>query len=90
MKEDHTQFFAERDLSDISALKRVPGFERYFLRRLRERRDVLAAKVLDDDTISPVEREAARQAYKELKDICDMPGKDEATATRIIRDARAK
>lgn len=74
---------ADQDLSDIRALKKLPGFERYFLRRLTEKRDEFAAKVLDED-LSTECREICRQIYQEYKALRNMVDQDEANAVKLL------
>ena len=76
---------AEQDASDISALRKVPGFERYFLRRLKERKEAFAKKVLDNEA-DPQTREHWRQIYLEYVDLCKMVDQDEANAVKLLRD----
>jgi hypothetical protein len=74
---------ADQDLSDIRVLKKIPGFERYFLRRLREKRDDFAALVLDSEA-TPEQREIWRQMYQEYKTLCGMADQDEANAVKLL------
>lgn len=84
MSDERTDYIAGQRLDDIRTLRRVPSFERYLMSRLREMRDEAAARVLDDDEITPEQREAHRHAYKALKTACNMPEADEATAMKIL------
>jgi hypothetical protein len=74
---------ADQDLGDIRALKRVPGFERYLLRRLAEKRDGFAEMVLNED-VPPERREMLRQLYLEYKWLCGMFDLDEANAMKLL------
>lgn len=86
MSEQKQIMQAEQDFSDIQALKKVPAFGRYFLRRLSEKRDEFAGKVLDEDS-SPEKREIWRQIYQEYKTVCEMVTRDENNAVKILKQA---
>lgn len=75
---------ASQDLTDIRTLKSTPAFDRYFLRRLREKRDSFSALVLDGDG-SHEQRECWRQIYQEYKTLCDLAEQDEASAQKVLR-----
>ncbi len=64
---------ARTDLIDIRALKRNESFNRYWMRRLRQKKDE-ALRALVHDEMSPEKRETTRQlhlAYLELEKIID-------------------
>jgi len=73
-----------KNLELIAVLERCPAWEGYFLRRLARRRDELAATVLDDDTLTPEDRERVRAAYKAIRDLPAMVGQDKAGAERAL------
>lgn len=80
---------AEQDLSDIQSLRKQPALERYLLRRLREKRDALAERILTEDAATPEQREIWRQLYLEYKSLCTMPDQDQATAEKWLRERGA-
>ncbi len=64
---------ARTDLIDIRALKRNEAFQRYWMRRLRQKKDE-ALRALAHDTMDHEKREATRQVYLtylELEKIID-------------------
>jgi arylsulfatase A-like enzyme len=86
MSEAKSLFQADQDLSDIRVLQKLPAFERYFLRRLAEKRDHFAALVLDSEA-TPEQREIWRQIYQEYKALCSMVEQDEANAVKLLGSA---
>lgn len=74
---------ASQDLTDIRILKQTPSFERYFLRRLREKRDSFAVLVLEGDG-TPEQREIWRQIHQEYKALCNMVEQDEVCARKLV------
>lgn len=88
MSQQKSLIQAEQDLSDIRALKKLAAFDRYFLRRLAEKRDHFAALVLDSDA-TPEQREIWRQMYQEYKTLCGMVDQDEANALKLLGASRS-
>ncbi|MDR1191255.1 MAG: hypothetical protein LBK60_06280 [Verrucomicrobiales bacterium] len=74
---------ASEDLHDINALKKCAAFERYFMRRLRQKTEDLKNAVLHAD-LTPAERETKRQVYLEYEVICGMVERDEISANAIL------
>ena len=83
MSQQQSLIQADQDLSDIRVLKKLPAFERYFLRRLAGKRDNFAALVLDSEA-TPEQREIWRQIYQEYKALCGMADQDEANAVKLL------
>jgi hypothetical protein len=75
---------AEQDLSDISTLRKTPAFDRYFLRRLREKQAALATEILERDDIPHEEREQLRAMHKLVKTLLAMPEQDEACFLKTL------
>ncbi len=84
MSDTKARVQADQDLSDIRVLKKTPGFERYFLRRLAEKRDNFATLVLETEG-TPEQREIWRQIYLEYKILCGMADQDEANAVKLLQ-----
>ena len=78
---------ADRDLNDIGILRKTPSFEKYFLRRLEEKRDDYAELILHDDTADADQREAWRLLYKEYQILLNMLAQDEASAIKLLGDS---
>jgi len=79
---------ALRDVQDIRALTGNEAFNRYYLRRLRQKHaDVEKAFKYDD--MPADKREAARQQMLFIEEILKMPAKDEASALSEIRQREA-
>ena len=81
---DETVLAAERTLRHIHDLRACQAFDEYFLRRLRERREKLALQVLDEDKLTPEEREKIRQRYLEARDLLKLVEQDEAGAKNVL------
>lgn len=75
---------ASSDLVDIDALRHQPATERYFLRRIREKRDQCAAAVLNDDQLSAQDREIQRQLYKAYEGLARMMDDDATEHQRTL------
>jgi len=67
---------AESDLVSIDRLLNSKDFVGYYLRRLEEKRDIIAREVLENDMLTPEQRESKRMLYNELGHIIDMPQND--------------
>lgn len=76
---------ATQDRDDIAALQKTPAFDRYYLRRLRDRRERLGKEILEDDMPHDV-REQKRQVYLEYGQILTMLDTDLRSALAQIRD----
>ena len=75
---------ARRDVQDIRFLTGNDAFNRYYLRRLRQRLGE-AEHSLKYDDLPPEKREAMRQRYLFIEEILKMPAADEAQALRELR-----
>ena len=67
---------AESDLVSIDRLLNSKDFIGYYLRRLEEKRDIIAREVLENDSLTTEQRESKRLLYNELGHIIDMPKSD--------------
>lgn len=76
---------ANRDLSDIAELRKSDAFNRYFMRRLRKRRESLHDAFLTAGAMSHEEREVHRRLILEYdREIMNMLEKDERACRSII------
>jgi hypothetical protein len=75
---------AEQDLSDIQELRRSKAFTRYFLRGIRQSRDDAAKAVLEDEALTPEQRETQRVLCRELGNILAKLDNDRVAAEKII------
>lgn len=73
------------DLKDIDALRKEAGFDRYFLRRIREKR-----KTADDEfrdlECDPLKREGLRQKVKAYDEVLKMMDTDFIQSTQILQN----
>ena len=70
-----------RDEADAVAIERLQNsseFVNYFLRRLEEKRQSLQFEILENDKLTPEDRNTQRLLWRQLGEIIDMPGKDRA------------
>ena len=69
---------AARDLQDIAELGKSPAFERYWLRRMRQKRDAIKSRFEDDppSKCDKDEREILRRILKEYDELLGMPATD--------------
>lgn len=65
------------DLRDIADLRRSPAWERYFLRRLREKIEPLEKDILENERLTDQERSLKRAMRKVYAEIRDLLGSDE-------------
>jgi len=76
----------DQDFADIIALQKEGSpYRRYFLRRLREKKDIISSEVLRKNGISPEERERLRAKFLAYEEIEAMLDNDE----RVMRTAQA-
>ncbi len=68
---------ALQDLRDIAELRRSPAWERYFLRRLREKLAPLEEDILNNDSLSDAQRELKRRERKVYDTIIKLLDSDE-------------
>lgn len=80
---DPSRESARQDLQDIYALKQSEPFNRYFLRRLRQRHEETLKK-LKYDKMSYEEREACRLNVVFIEGIVNVLAQDEATARKEL------
>jgi hypothetical protein len=80
---------AARDLQDITELAKSPAFERYWLRRIRQKRDAIKKRFEDDppDKCDKDEREVIRRILKEYEELLRMPATDEYASQRRLEMA---
>jgi len=78
------QELANRDLADIRALLEVPGWDRYLMRRLKQKREEWHEKLLNEDGLSAEQREVARCIVKEYDVIFTMLKHDEFGARGLL------
>jgi hypothetical protein len=74
---------AQRDLEDIMNLKKSEPFQRYWMRRLKQRRDALAEEQLRGK-LTIEEREQKRAIVNEYDEIAKWLAVDESTARREV------
>lgn len=75
---------ANRDLADIRSLKESEAFQRYWLRRLKTKREAAFNKFLKDDQMGLEERETFRQIVLCYDDLLGMMDRDDATSRREV------
>ena len=80
---DPSRESARQDLQDIHALKGSEAFNRYYLRRLRQRHDE-SVRSLIHDKMTFEERESCRLNVLFIEDIVNLIPRDEATARRVL------
>lgn len=74
---------AAQDLDDIAALRRHPAFSGFFQRKVKERTDALAKRVLDGPHESPEALWAAWQEYRHALDYAQWLDRHEAGCRRL-------
>jgi hypothetical protein len=75
---------ARRDVQDIRALTGHESFNRYYLRRIRQKQSEVE-KAFKYDDMPPADREILRQKLLFIEEILKMPAKDEAVALSELR-----
>lgn len=75
---------ARRDVQDIRALTGSESFNRYYLRRLRQKQEEVE-KAFKYDDMPAEQREVLRQRLLFIEEILKMPAKDEAVALSELR-----
>lgn len=76
---------AAQDLEDIKALRESTAFRRYFMRRLKQRRDTLDEKFRRDHTLTHEQREVHRCLVNEYDDeIAQLMARDERGAQSTL------
>lgn len=75
---------AAEDLEDIASLRRDPHFNRYWLRRLAQKREQVRVSFENDPpaSCSHEEREIRRRILKAYDELTEMMASDEASARR--------
>ena len=73
------------DLKDIDALRKTEGFGRYFLRRVRQKRDAADVEFRDLEC-DPLKREGLRQKVKTYDEILKMMDTDFAQSTETLQN----
>jgi hypothetical protein len=63
---------ARRDLEDIAALRASEPFNRYFLRCLRQKKDLAQTRALRTPGLTPAQREEERIKFLALEEIDGM------------------
>lgn len=77
---------ALRELADIEELRRCGAFGRYYLARLRAKRELLARQVVEDDALAAEEREHLRRLVKHYDtELLPMVATDAALAARTVQ-----
>ena len=81
-----TREAAAQMLADITALQREPAFERYWLKRLRQKHETIDLRFRRDDPseCSHEDREALRQLLLLIEELIRMPAQDRAVAERTL------
>lgn len=80
---------ARRDIEDIDTLRKTEAFVRYFIRRLKQRRDKAAKTQYSDEKITVEEREKMRRIAREYDDLLEMMNQDYTVCQRMIEDHAA-
>lgn len=77
---------ARRDVSDIRFLRENPAFNNYWLRRLKQKREIVAERFRYGPIkeVGHEEREILRRILDEYDELMQMMTKDEAMAQRHI------
>jgi hypothetical protein len=81
--DDITQELAKRDLQDIQTLRESEAFNRYFMRRIKKRREQVMEELLKTP-LTHAELEAHRAIVNTLDDIISMADRDEVSAQRML------
>lgn len=81
---DPTILQAEQTLAFIEDLKKCKGWTGYMAPRLEKMRDDLARRVVDEEKLTPDEREKLRQRYLQMKEVCALMAQDEAGQRRVL------
>lgn len=79
---------AETDLNHIARLTESDHFNQYFVRRLKERRQILRENVADDDSLNDLETRILRRLIKEYDSILRMPEEDRQAHAQTLKFLR--
>jgi len=79
---------AHQDLADIVALRDLPAFNRYFIRRLQMKREAVRVAFENDppEKCSHEEREIRRRILKTYDELLVMMQQDQRAAMSIVGD----
>lgn len=72
----------------ITDLKNHSGWQGWFIPEVTKMRDEYARKVLEDDSLTPEERERLRAAHKALNEVITMPEKKLTWAESVLRNQK--
>lgn len=87
MDQSVSRELAHRDLADIRSLKESGAFERYFVRRVKKKRDDALQKLVSDDSLSHEQREVTRTQVKLYNELLSMLDLDESSCQRMIQSS---
>ncbi len=76
---------ARQDIVDIRDLRKFEAFNRYFVRRLLQKRDA-AEKAFKYETMDHERREVARQQMLQLEELLKMMESDESSAKKLVQE----
>lgn len=82
MDQSVSEELARRDLADIRSLRESAAFDRYWVRRLKDKRHAEMEKFLKDGTLTHEQREISRALVLAYDDLINMAGVDEASIIR--------
>lgn len=76
-----------KDLESIRTLKQSDAFMLYYVRRLSQKRELLAKEFLEEPPakVDAIQRECLRQKILLLDELLRMPDVDEATARQELK-----
>jgi hypothetical protein len=81
---------AKQDLDDIRLLNENKEFKRYFLRRIREKKEAFETTFNESDDISHEEREIQRRIIKEYRLLLEMMKADfETNKAAVMRAGKS-
>jgi len=81
--EEVSRELANRDLADIKELRATAAFERYWMRRIKQKKEAYD-KAFHEDQMSHEEREVHRRLVAEYAGLISMIARDEFTAKRMV------
>jgi hypothetical protein len=77
---------AAQDIGDIVSLQAFEPFNRWMVRRLKERQESIHNRILNDPptTVDHEEREILRRLYQEYQSILEMPARELIAAKNVV------
>lgn len=76
---------AQEDIEDIRELRQSPWFQRYFVRRIQQKRDVIAGEIMSGEGISDYVTYRMKLAnYQFANEILNMPAADQMAAHKDL------